>query len=192
MLRRSGRTIGLILPAAAVFLAVSAAHVLYDTAYYASKIGSPRSSYGTLPAPSCRSEGIDQKLTDILVHPYPLCPSLLFQVIAPLNAAFYNLRSENLAIHGIHPRWLHAFVNLPMLLGLGPVLFGVWTSARWAVDVLSGGGSSGRTQGKEKEEKGTEKKDADERQSLAAREGPAQHQVDQLMRRGELPTHPSD
>jgi phosphatidylinositol glycan class Z len=48
-------------------------------------------------------------------------------VLAPVNAALYNLKTENLAQHGVHPRWLHAVVNAPMVLGLGPyaaALFG--------------------------------------------------------------------
>ncbi|GAA5983929.1 hypothetical protein JCM5350_001796 [Sporobolomyces pararoseus] len=45
-----------------------------------------------------------------------LHPSRL--IITPFNLLKYNLSSENLAQHGIHPRWLHAFVNLPMLYGV--------------------------------------------------------------------------
>lgn len=41
-------------------------------------------------------------------------------VIAPLNAAIYNFKNENLALHGTHPRWLHAVINAPMILGLVP------------------------------------------------------------------------
>ena len=36
--------------------------------------------------------------------------------ITPLNFLLYNLSSKNLAEHGIHPRWLHLFVNLPMMV----------------------------------------------------------------------------
>lgn len=38
-------------------------------------------------------------------------------VIAPYNFVKYNLSTENLADHGLHPNWLHVGVNLPMLLG---------------------------------------------------------------------------
>ena len=37
--------------------------------------------------------------------------------ITPLNNALYNMKSENLAKHGLHPRYLHLVVNLPMLCG---------------------------------------------------------------------------
>jgi GPI mannosyltransferase 4 len=38
-------------------------------------------------------------------------------VVTPLNFLTYNLSPKNLAEHGIHPRWLHLFVNLPMIVG---------------------------------------------------------------------------
>lgn len=38
-------------------------------------------------------------------------------VVAPLNAARYNADAANLALHGTHPRWLHAVVNGPMIFG---------------------------------------------------------------------------
>lgn len=41
-------------------------------------------------------------------------------VVVPFNAALYNLRSDNLANHGLHPRWLHFVVNAPMIVGIGP------------------------------------------------------------------------
>ncbi|GAA5895674.1 glycosylphosphatidylinositol-alpha 1,2 mannosyltransferase [Sporobolomyces salmoneus] len=44
-------------------------------------------------------------------------PSLL--IVTPLNLLKYNLSSSNLAEHGLHPRYLHALVNLPMLFGVG-------------------------------------------------------------------------
>ncbi|KAI8822870.1 Alg9-like mannosyltransferase family-domain-containing protein [Fimicolochytrium jonesii] len=34
-----------------------------------------------------------------------------------VNLLLYNLDKENLTVHGIHPRWLHAAVNMPMLYG---------------------------------------------------------------------------
>eukprot|EP00727_Mastigamoeba_balamuthi_P011255 m51a1_g6752 hypothetical protein (857) ;mRNA; f:39527-46344 len=36
-------------------------------------------------------------------------------VVAPLKFAAYNSDQANLALHGLHPRWLHAVVNLPVL-----------------------------------------------------------------------------
>ncbi|KAL6071018.1 Mannosyltransferase [Balamuthia mandrillaris] len=37
--------------------------------------------------------------------------------ITPLNSLLYNARPENLAQHGLHPNYLHAVVNMPMLFG---------------------------------------------------------------------------
>lgn len=38
-------------------------------------------------------------------------------VVTPFNFLMYNFAPQNLAEHGLHPRWLHLFVNLPMLFG---------------------------------------------------------------------------
>lgn len=38
-------------------------------------------------------------------------------VVTPFNFLMYNFTPQNLAEHGLHPRWLHLFVNLPMLFG---------------------------------------------------------------------------
>ncbi|OJA17272.1 hypothetical protein AZE42_03048 [Rhizopogon vesiculosus] len=38
-------------------------------------------------------------------------------VVTPFNFLKYNFSSHNLVEHGLHPRWLHVFVNLPMLVG---------------------------------------------------------------------------
>lgn len=45
--------------------------------------------------------------------------SHLFQhpVVTPLNNLRYNLATGNLALHGLHPWYQHALVNLPQLLG---------------------------------------------------------------------------
>ncbi|KAG5862354.1 hypothetical protein JTB14_023350 [Gonioctena quinquepunctata] len=39
-------------------------------------------------------------------------------VFTPLNFLKYNTNSDNLAIHGLHPRSLHALVNIPLLFGV--------------------------------------------------------------------------
>lgn len=39
-------------------------------------------------------------------------------VVPPINALLYNMKTENVAQHGLHPRWLHAVVNLPMIVGV--------------------------------------------------------------------------
>ncbi|KIM60480.1 glycosyltransferase family 22 protein [Scleroderma citrinum Foug A] len=42
--------------------------------------------------------------------------SLRHPVFPSLNFLKYNSSTDNLAEHGLHPRWLHLFVNLPMLI----------------------------------------------------------------------------
>lgn len=40
-------------------------------------------------------------------------------VIAPLNNLLYNLDSSNLELHGLHPRYTHLLVNIPVMIGPG-------------------------------------------------------------------------
>lgn len=40
-------------------------------------------------------------------------------ILTPLNLLRYNTNAKNLAEHGLHPRYLHALVNSPMLFGAG-------------------------------------------------------------------------
>ncbi|KAG1802573.1 glycosyltransferase family 22 protein [Suillus variegatus] len=54
-------------------------------------------------------------------------------VVTPFNFLMYNFASQNLAEHGLHPRWLHVFVNLPMLFG--PWI--TWLAVRAIVDSAS-------------------------------------------------------
>ena len=49
--------------------------------------------------------------------------------ITPLNNALYNMNSNNLAEHGLHPRWLHSVVNMH-------VLFGPLATTTYAVGVI--------------------------------------------------------
>lgn len=42
--------------------------------------------------------------------------------ITPLNNLTYNLSSSNLALHGIHPWYQHALINLPLLIGPAALL----------------------------------------------------------------------
>jgi len=37
--------------------------------------------------------------------------------IAPLNNFMYNIKTENVAQHGLHPRWTHLAANFPILFG---------------------------------------------------------------------------
>ena len=49
-------------------------------------------------------------------------------VVAPWRNVAYNVRTENLALHGLHPRWTHALVNAPIMFG--PALFvAAWHAA---------------------------------------------------------------
>lgn len=57
--------------------------------------------------------------------------SLSRPVLTPLNFLLYNLAPENLAEHGLHPRWLHVVVNLPMIVG--PSLLYAGVRAAWAI-----------------------------------------------------------
>lgn len=56
--------------------------------------------------------------------------TLVRPTLTPLNFLLYNLSPENLAQHGLHPRWLHVFVNLPMIVGLPLLLVGM--QAAWS------------------------------------------------------------
>ena len=42
--------------------------------------------------------------------------------VTPWRAIEYNMDADNLATHGLHPRWVHAVVNGPMMFGLSYVL----------------------------------------------------------------------
>ncbi|KAI0929168.1 hypothetical protein AcW1_006188 [Taiwanofungus camphoratus] len=50
-------------------------------------------------------------------------------VLTPVNFLLYNISPDNLAEHGLHPRWLHVFVNLPMVVGPGLVYYGILAGA---------------------------------------------------------------
>lgn len=52
-------------------------------------------------------------------------------IVAPFNAAMYNFKINNLASHGIHPRWLHFAVNAPMVVGIGPWLYCLASFVNW-------------------------------------------------------------
>lgn len=46
--------------------------------------------------------------------------------VTPVNNLLYNSQASNLALHGLHPRYQHALVNLPQLLGPG-FIFLIWS-----------------------------------------------------------------
>lgn len=52
-------------------------------------------------------------------------------VVVPINSAFYNLKIDNLALHGTHPRWLHFAINAPMIVGIGPWLYCLASFVNW-------------------------------------------------------------
>ncbi|KAI9646669.1 alpha 1,2 mannosyltransferase [Ciborinia camelliae] len=54
----------------------------------------------------------------------PVTWSYLFShpTITPFNNLNYNLATENLALHGIHPWYQHSLINLPQLLGPATLL----------------------------------------------------------------------
>ncbi|KAM5546079.1 hypothetical protein V8D89_000205 [Ganoderma adspersum] len=51
---------------------------------------------------------------------------LLAVEVTPLNFLRYNLLPSNLAQHGLHPRWLHIIVNLPMIATPGLLFYVIW------------------------------------------------------------------
>ena len=63
-------------------------------------------------------------LAHILYDTHHFTGTLSFHhiIIAPLNAFVYNVRTSNVVLHGVHPRWLHTAVNLPLIVGVGALL----------------------------------------------------------------------
>lgn len=45
-------------------------------------------------------------------------------VFTPLNFLRYNINHDNLAIHGLHPRFLHVLVNIPLLYNVLGIIAG--------------------------------------------------------------------
>lgn len=56
---------------------------------------------------------------------YSTAPSY---VIAPLNNLVYNISTDNLRIHGVHPRYTHILVNYPQMVG--PLFFMIFPFTR--------------------------------------------------------------
>lgn len=57
------------------------------------------------------------------------------KIVTPLNNLLYNTNTDNLALHGLHPRYTHLLINLPQLLG--PAIFSVVFSSRFTLPFLS-------------------------------------------------------
>ncbi|KAI0088387.1 Alg9-like mannosyltransferase family-domain-containing protein [Irpex rosettiformis] len=53
-------------------------------------------------------------------------------VVTPYNNLVYNLSADNLAKHGLHPRWLHAVVNMPLIVGPALVIYGALAARKVA------------------------------------------------------------
>ncbi|CAO1620984.1 unnamed protein product [Jaminaea pallidilutea] len=96
------------------FFLCSVGHVAYDTLYYNKRISSSASQ--------------PDLLTKALQRP---------PVLAPLNAFLYNLQSDNLGKHGIHPRWLHAAVNAPMIIGVSLWIASLVAAAKFCSSAVS-------------------------------------------------------
>lgn len=62
-------------------------------------------------------------------------------VLTPYNNLLYNISPDNLAKHGLHPRWLHIAVNMPLIVGPGLIFYGILAARR--IFTLK---SKGRTQ----------------------------------------------
>ncbi|XP_022659208.1 GPI mannosyltransferase 4-like [Varroa destructor] len=44
-------------------------------------------------------------------------------VVTPFNFLLYNSKPSNLTNHGLHPRWLHLLVNIPIIFGAHSLFF---------------------------------------------------------------------
>ena len=61
--------------------------------------------------------------------------------LAPLNNFLYNVDSDNLAKHGLHPRYLHAAVNMQLLFGP----WWIWCLYKLSKNFKARQGKTGRT-----------------------------------------------
>lgn len=58
-------------------------------------------------------------------------------VVTPLNFLKYNVNSKNLETHGLHPRFLHFLLNIPLLYNVLGII-GLFTFARMSFSGLKG------------------------------------------------------
>ncbi|RZB41088.1 Glyco transf 22 domain containing protein [Asbolus verrucosus] len=58
-------------------------------------------------------------------------------VFTPLNFVKYNINSSNLEKHGLHPRFLHAVINMPLLFNL-LALFGLFEFLKAIYNIVRG------------------------------------------------------
>lgn len=76
-------------------------------------------------------------LIDSLYYTYLSLPEILSMdlsmnnfVVTPLNFVRYNIDPEKTAQHGLHPKWLHLVVNVPLLLNILGVI-AIFSFAFW-------------------------------------------------------------
>lgn len=50
-------------------------------------------------------------------EPFSMSHLIRHPTITPINSLFYNASTANLSLHGLHPRYQHLIVSLPLLLG---------------------------------------------------------------------------
>ena len=70
--------------------------------------------------------------TTYFAHPQRSIGSHRAIEVTPLNFLRYNLLPSNLAQHGLHPRWLHLVVNLPMIATPGLLFYVIWAELDYA------------------------------------------------------------
>ncbi|XP_077291612.1 phosphatidylinositol glycan anchor biosynthesis class Z [Arctopsyche grandis] len=58
-------------------------------------------------------------------------------VVTPVNFLRYNIFAENLAEHGLHPRWLHVLVNVPILFNILGII-GLFTITKMSYRLCRG------------------------------------------------------
>lgn len=106
------RHLNFLLPGLVGFTTAALIHMGLDTYIFRSLVGHRAGGFGggTLSAPYSPYNSSGNEWREGYTTWWP-------PVIAPLNAASYNANTSNLALHGTHPRWLHAVVNGPMMFG---------------------------------------------------------------------------
>ncbi|OWZ12088.1 GPI mannosyltransferase 4 [Phytophthora megakarya] len=93
VVRRLAATAGVVLQGVSAFLTWAILFVVVDTRYF-------------------RPEVFEGELNGALLKKIARNA-----VIAPLNNLLYNMQYDNLELHGVHPRFTHLTVNMPMLFG---------------------------------------------------------------------------
>lgn len=74
------------------------------------------------------------ELTNLHKWPTPLFDIFNNLTWTPLNFIKYNMDNTNLAIHGVHPKYLHFLVNFPLLYGLVGISC-VWITVKYLFEL---------------------------------------------------------